>query len=277
MTGGGKHLKNQTELICYPFNIFQKLKYFIKKLAQFLNPRDEEELSRGAILIEFAICMPVMIILLFYIHDLIKIKRYYSQTEFVAQQMANMIQNISQKRKDKMVTLRDIGRINFLAWLSVYPEDTRFYQGSSNIYHFGHTGQIMIYYVQANDDGTASCRWRLYMRNDTVGMFPGLYYTDNKGSPVRYKTNVAPSEIYPSLKIEQRHDKIIIVASLYRKSSYTKPDGKPLSNKQAFDLYLLDPKHLDESSTAWYFFHSVVIFSPKPGLFDPNNPPVYGT
>ncbi len=46
--------------------------------------------NRGAILIEFAICMPILIILLFYISDLVKIKRYYSQTEFVGQQMANI-------------------------------------------------------------------------------------------------------------------------------------------------------------------------------------------
>jgi len=60
---------------------------------------------RGSILIEFAVCMPIFIILLFYIHDLVKIKRYYSQTEFVAQQMANILQNISQKRADKKIWL----------------------------------------------------------------------------------------------------------------------------------------------------------------------------
>ena len=236
---------------------------------------------RGVILIEFAFCMPVLIILLFYINDLVRIKRYYSQTEFVGQQMANMIQNISQNREDKSVKLKDIARISYLAWLSVYPGNTRFWQGSDEIRHFGHIGQTMIYYVQANNDGTASCRWRLFGRNDTINHYLAVYYTDNKGSPVRYKTNVAPSEIYPSLKIEPgrdpEHDKIIIVTSLYRKPSFTTPDGKSLSNKQAFGLYLTEPKHLNENTNIWYFFGSVVIFTPKLGLFDPDNPPAVGT
>ena len=54
--------------------------------------------NRGSILIEFAVCMPVLIILLYYIHDLSKLKRYYDQTEFVAQQMANILQNIAKKK-----------------------------------------------------------------------------------------------------------------------------------------------------------------------------------
>jgi len=191
--------------------------------------------------------------------------------------MANMIQNISKNRENKAITKKDLVRISLLAWLSVYPGDTRFCQGSSNIYHFGHTGQNMIYYVQANNDGTASCRWRLFLLNEQITNGAGVYHTDNKGSPVRYKTDVTPSEIYPSLKIEPGHDKVIIVTDLYRKSSFTKPDGKSLSNKQAFGLYLVDPKHLDENSNIWYFFHSVVIFEPKKGLFDPDNPPVLGT
>ncbi len=233
--------------------------------------------NRGAILIEFAVCMPILIILLFYIHDLVKIKRYYSQTEFVAQQIANMIQNISKNRENKAVTLRELARISRLAWLSVYPESAMFFQGSDTVYSFGHTYQTMIYYVQANEDGTASCKWRLFVRGQSRTHYAGVYYTDNKGSPVRYKTNVQPSEIYPLLKLEPGQDKIIVVTDLYRKSSYTKPDGISLSNKQAFGFYLLDPKHLDENTGTWYFFHSVVIFTPKPGLFDPEKAPEVGT
>ena len=55
--GRGKRLKNYLKSACYPSNIFKKLKYFTKELAQFLKPRNEEELSRGAILIEFAVCV----------------------------------------------------------------------------------------------------------------------------------------------------------------------------------------------------------------------------
>ncbi len=65
--------------------------------------------------------MPVLIILLFYINDLVKIKRMYSQTEFVGQQMSNILQNIS---KNQPVTLTNIKHACALAWLSAYHRTT---------------------------------------------------------------------------------------------------------------------------------------------------------
>jgi len=45
----------------------------------------------GAILIEFAFAVPVIVILLYYINDLTRIKQYYRSSEFVAHQIAGMI------------------------------------------------------------------------------------------------------------------------------------------------------------------------------------------
>ena len=126
---GGCNVSSLIKKLHHIAQFMQKLSFLISKLRL-------RAVNCGSILIEFAVCMPVLIILLFYINDLVKIKRYFSQTEFVAQQAANMIQNISQNREDKAVKLRDLRRISLLAWLSVYPGNTRFQQGSDQIYHF---------------------------------------------------------------------------------------------------------------------------------------------
>jgi hypothetical protein len=219
--------------------------------------------------------MPILIILLFYINDLVKIKRYYSQTEFVGQQMANMIQNVSKNRgtDQKKITKEDLKNAFCLAWLTVFPNSSSmFYEGNSAL-GFGYLPHSFVYYVRGLNNGQASCFWRAFIspngssHKSPLTTFVWIYTTDNKGSPVRMKTSeVNPSEIYPSLKIEPGQEKIIIVSSFYRKSSYLP------SNKQSFGFYLLDPKHLNENDNTWYFFHSVVIFTPKPGLFTETAP-----
>ena len=99
----------------------------------------------GSILIEFAVCIPVLIILLFYIHDLSKLKRYHDQTEFVAQQMVNILQNISQNRENKKITINDIKRAASLAFLSVYPGNTMYHTDtrSSKAYELSHQPEFI--------------------------------------------------------------------------------------------------------------------------------------
>ena len=107
---------------------------------------DFKHQSKGAILIEFAFCIPVLILLIYYMHDLFKIQRYYSQTEFVAYQMAQMLQTVSQNRSDKKITLSDLKRVTAAAYLSIYPGTTMFWQGKGHV--FGHFPHPIIYYVK---------------------------------------------------------------------------------------------------------------------------------
>ena len=267
MTGGGKRLKNQRKSIYYLSNVFKNLKSFTKKLATFLTPRREEELSRGAILIEFAICMPVLIILLFYIHDLVKIKRYYSQTEFVAQQMANILQNIAKKRVEEgqPVSSKDIANSVKLAYLSIYPGTTMYKKDSGH--EFFHVPRVYIFYVEGNDEGKASCKWVrwYYSLSSSVGfMNVGQSENGKVATTVQWAENADPSSIYPTLKIEKGKPKIIIETQL-RWASSDSPDtiGKKASSaREAFGCYLVNPKkHVNRG-----YFSSVVIFSPYGGF-----------
>jgi len=280
LTGGGKRLKKSFKSICYLFNIFKKLKYFTKELAQFLKPRNEEELSRGAILIEFAVCMPVLIILLFYINDLVKLKRYYSQNEFMAQQMANIIQNISQKRGASDPTKLKITQIDLayafaLSHQTMYPGTTMYYSGQGH--GSFHLPLANIYYVKGTDDGKASCIWRAGVwtsSNSVISPKTLCHDATHAGvnnSIVKYKSNVSPEEIYPQLKTNSGDEKIIIeLFSQWRASFKDNSGNKKNSLKEALGLYIATPKHIGTNPSS--FFNTVVIFTPKPGLFDDEGP-----
>ena len=261
--GGGKSLKNQLKSKCYPSNIFKNLKSFTNHIATFLTPRREEELSRGVVLIEFAVCMPVLIILLFYINDLVRIKRYYSQTEFVGQQIANMLQNISQKRASSATTdierkkllrinLNDVYRINRIACLSIYPGLTQ----QTSPFPLGHWPYVLIYYVKNNKDGTASLMWRSAFYGNTGQTL--CVAGGDAWSSIRWKTKVTPSEIYQNLKFGSEDAKIIVEVCLRKNLS---------DEKQSFGLHFIKPKRSSYDGNQYPYFHNITIFTPKPGLF----------
>ena len=219
--------------------------------------------------------MPILIILLFYINDLVRIKRYYSQTEFVAQQIANMIQNISKNRgtDKKKITKEDLERIQCLAWQTVYPGNTMFYINSS--YPFGHVPYTHLYYVKEEKDSKASCVFRLSISNAQVTNPSDLislnrikvYENDFRISRIRFLTNTLPSNIYPTLKINKGDEKIIVETLLLCNSTWT----NGATEKSTVGLHLVNPP-MTKNSDWRYMFHSVIIFTPKDGLFDDEGP-----
>lgn len=83
------------------------------------------------------------------------------------------------------------------------------------------------------------------------------------------------SSILPSLKINSEEEKIIVECSILFKPSYADYYGhKPGTAKKAFGYFLLTPKPRMKpvaGEQEWYY-HSAVIFTPKPGLFDDERP-----
>ena len=287
LTDGGGESKKQRKSYGYTSKSFKNLKYFAKQLSRFLSPQCEDELlnSRGAILIEFAVCMPILIILLFYINDLVRIKRYYSQTEFVAQQMANILQNISQKREgnDKKITINDLKYATNLAYQTVYPGKTMFWQGSG--LPFVHVPHPIIYYVKGNNNGTATTVWgKPLWTDDSSVVSPatikdGTQTTSHDVSLINMGTDVQPSQIYPTLKIGPGEVKIIVEAIIYFYTGDKDINGKSgYTSKEVFGCRLVSPKqwknkNSDNSNMGrGGYFNSVVIFTPKSGLFDETAP-----
>ena len=208
-------------------------------------------------------------------HDLFTIQRWYSQTEFVAYQMVQMIQSISQNRSDKKITLADLRYIVSAAYLTIYPGTTMYWKNQGH--EFGHFPHPFVYYVKGLSNGNASCIWRVQLHPSHSGsvsprtMDGGCVSEPHSASIVQYKTDVSPTQIYPALKIKPGEIKIIVEALIFYgcDGNYWRfADGRRgVPSREAFGLFLITPKR-----TGSGYFNSVVIFSPNPGLFDEGGP-----
>ncbi len=220
----------------------------------------------------------MLIILLFYVHDLSKLKRYYDQTEFVAQQFVNIIQNISQKRSDKMITFSDLKYACCLAYLTMYPGTSRFWRGKGR--ELIHGAEMYVTYAEGESDGTASSKWTACVYTSsgsenispaTTGCFvvPDHGYTRARGN----LTKVSPTAIHPLLTtIEPGKPKIVIECVMHYPLNFARVDGyEPRSPKKAFGFFLANVKSATNSDA---YFHSAVVFTPKPDLFSSDYPPV---
>ena len=217
--------------------------------------------------------------LLYYIHDAVKIKRYYRTSEFIAHQIASMIQNVSQNRESKAITIADMKNIVSAAYLSLYPGTTMFAQGKGHVYcHFPHP---FIHCVKGNNDGTASCIWNLEVHtalNTSISPATTSCNVMNKThhmSAVKYLQNVQPSNIHPKLKINPGEIKIVVETCILVRENdgYGDINGVFHSIKNMLGLYLVQP-HVNGAETERNraAFTSVVIFSPRPGLFSETAP-----
>ena len=237
--------------------------------------------SKGAILIEFAFAAPIMIMLLYYIHDLVRLKRWQSQMQFVAHQMASMLQNVSQNRTSKTITRTDIKYIYVSSYLTIFPGTTQFVYREF-VPTLGYTPMIWIYYVKGNADSTASVVWALRFHSADFPKEPNRIDCDSKNGQravVKNLKNVAPSKIYPSLKIQPGEVKIILECQIHYSqwSGYSFPDGRncsQVSPREAFGFYVypIAPTNIPGASNDSIYFPSVVIFSPRSGLFSETAP-----
>ncbi len=161
-------------------------------------------------------------------------------------------------------------RAGALAYHSVYPGQTMFYDGTGCGYELSHRPYMMIFYAKGESGGKASVKWSMRvwnyndkaptMRCDTLSAGWGL---------VQFKTNVAPSDIYSSLKINEGESKILMEVCLTSQSNTFNTHNNISSVRQAFGCYFVNPKRIASNHE---YFRSVVIFTPKPGLFDETAP-----
>lgn len=257
---GEQRPENQKKSNCLISQISKLASYFIKKFKIFRFSK------HGAILIEFAVCIPILIIAMLYIHDIVKIRRYYSQTEFAGQQMINIIQNISQKRTDKQFTLSDIRLALYLASLSFYPgkfasRGSDYYDkqipcvavnvveginGKATIRNFG---VAIAYYDQSS--GYNQNRPFGFVKRPNDASYSIIH-------PMYRWRELETTDIWPSLKIQNGEKKAIIETFITMESrSNTEPK---IDLKKIFGLFLLNPKILRSCDNTYIFFHSALIF-----------------
>ncbi|MDR2157893.1 MAG: hypothetical protein LBO02_01075, partial [Holosporaceae bacterium] len=229
----------------------------------------------GVILVEFAFAMPVLIALLYYMHDLPRLKQINSRMSFCAYCMASMLQEVSQNRENKKITVADLKNVATSAFLTIYPGKTT-YPTSLQKFIYGHFLDCFVHCVKGVN-GNASVLWnkRMCSYNYTgagpsdiyCGSFTGSHWS----SMVKCQQNVAPSSICKDLTIKNGETKIIVECLSYVDLNYGFTDGRPgsTSARERFGFWIMNIK--PRGGTCGYF-NQVVIFTPKPGLFDETQP-----
>ncbi|MDR0968767.1 MAG: pilus assembly protein [Holosporaceae bacterium] len=238
--------------------------------------------SRGSVLIEFAICVPILIMCLVAMHDIPKYYQIQAKMKFVAHEVINMLQNAP---RGQPITVAHLKHIYSAAFLSLYPSNGLFHS-QKWCHPLGHFPELMIYYVRGNDDGTASLLWPFRIsswNHQTVMNTPSSLYSGSSMSGERPTVSngqyVVPSKIYPTLSIKPGQVKIIVEVILIYSPQYKFGDGSSCSkvaSNRAFGFWMLplsSGRQTSASNVDTAYFNTVVIFTPKPGLFSETPPP----
>ena len=215
--------------------------------------------------------------------DLAKIKRWYQQTQFTSEQLVNVIQNVSQERTDKKITIMDLVNAGRLAYLTIFPGNTlipvRQYYAP-----FGYHAFYGLFYVKGLGNNKASVIWGAAFACDggnasTKGMWTRTSTSDFE-EVLRFDSNflvnVSPERIHPKLTIKEGEIKVIAECLLICYNHLYFADGTRVSSKsfrEIFGLMAFGLTHRHYNSPYFHaFFNSTSIFTPKPGLFDETPP-----
>jgi hypothetical protein len=196
--------------------------------------------------------------------------RFREKLKFVGYEMAGVLQNISQNRVNKRISKNDIKHAVAAAYLSIYPGKTM-YTTSKDRAPMGHTSNGHLYCVKGLENGMASVAWCVRWHSAVNSPTPAeilISGRDTLGrSIVNMGNGVDPSKIYPDLRIQKGETKILVEISFHY-SNFS--DGRNSVNvpvKTAFGFFVLN---IPKSNNI--YFNTVVIFTPKPGLFGDTAP-----
>lgn len=203
-------------------------------------------------------------------------KKYNERMDFVAHQIAQMLQNISNNQPIKKWHIRQVVAA---ACLSCYPGKTMYTTSGVWGPFYSPWPHGKIYYVTCNNEGKASVKWCQQFQFGGWGSgVTGTPQTINvsnatiedERSSVRGELNVLPSKIYPSLSMNAGETRIIVEICAYHTTEYQKVGGGNFTSpKEDFGFFLISPK---PARTVGFYFENVVIFSPKSGLFSDTVP-----
>lgn len=231
--------------------------------------------SKGAILIEFAFSIPVFLTLIYYLHDIPRAQRYKQQMNFVAQQMSQMLQTVSQGRSNKRITWTDIKNAALAAYLTMYP-GVSMKPTQPQYFPLGFYVEAYVYYVVGEANGKASAKW-----------WEGLYYTqlspsyfsgseDDSSRLVRFLRNADPAQIHSSLTIKPGEVKMIVECQLRHHKDKHFSDGRKCSDvsfREMFGFLFYNPSPLVGKSTDYKSCYiGTAIFAPRDGLFSSSMP-----
>jgi hypothetical protein len=198
--------------------------------------------------------------------------------EFCAHCAVNMFQNISHNRSDKKITLQDYKYISGVASLPFFGGGERQYEiGTTRRYYDGLLFGLTLYFIKGTGTNIAQIMWcvaNYYYRNPSEREV----VTHTETTPIhgnnllqakKIKQNYNSHEIYPGLTIKSGEIKIIVDAYLYIDIKLQKPNGNKVDpHPWKFFVLNLQPDAIVPDGTKRGYFHTIVAFTPKSGLFN---------
>ena len=229
----------------------------------------------GIILIELAVAFPILLIALYYVHDLPKHAQIRRRVNFIGHQLAGMLQNVSQNRTNKRITVKDIQNSTVAAYLSHCPGISMHGIGNTSYWTLpkGYFPALYMHYVKGLPNGNASQLWTVTCFTFYPTPYSNLMRSQHGQSAVSFLSDVPPEQIYKDLRIKPGEYKIILECTFFYSDNCRFVDGRTYYDvppRKAFGFLFLNPKR--EGRAGNFYFTSYVIFTPKPGLFDENLP-----
>lgn len=205
-------------------------------------------------------------------YDIPKMQRYKRQVKFIANQMVQIVQAASANRSNKRISLNDLKYAACSAYLTVYP-GISMHTPKNNYYVKGFYPECDWFYVKGEANGRASVKWRVQGDYSSTQYVLWVSHSDSSATVVRYRTNVSPSAIYPTLTIREGECKIILECHLRFSSSYHFADGRLCGNARNVFGFLMHNPRPDAANSIWQSpFVEVAIFTPHDGMFDETPP-----
>ena len=187
---------------------FRKIKQILKK------PKI------GAILIEFAFAIPVLVSILYFILDGPGLRLYQLKLKNTAHFAVNLLQNLTDQREDKFINVNDLKRVTLSAFSNIYRSSLMLKDSRKKGYPLGHYGHIYVWCIFGNEDGTASVKW--VWASGAPGVTPtgcssSIFKESSNelnNSIIKFGKSVTPTYIYKDLVINPGEIKIILEVSL---------------------------------------------------------------
>ncbi|MDR1235732.1 MAG: hypothetical protein LBJ96_01875 [Holosporaceae bacterium] len=229
---------------------------------------------------EFAFAIPVMIAVIYYLHDVPKLKRTQNSMKFCAHCAVNMFQNISLGRPNKRITLQDYKYISCSAFLPYYGGGTQQYGGLKLESYAISTPQMSLCYLKGTGINKVKMIWAVVSNwgqpppSRQIGtMRAGASIHDHIMLPRVYTdTEYDASYICEDLKINAGEVKMMV--DVYLNASWCPGGmfGKRRVSPGLWGLLVCSPEAESWGSNMGGWFHYKIIFTPKLGLFDEDLP-----
>ncbi|MDR1375584.1 MAG: pilus assembly protein [Holosporaceae bacterium] len=242
---------------------------------------------RGSIMVEFAFSIPVLLIILYYVLDYPNYARMKLKTKNSALMAISMIQNVSKNRENKRISLEDVKRINYSAFINYYSGQQQLTKADT--LPLGHLPITVLIYVKGTGNNYCKVVWSLFVSGENatspIGSGGSLDEKNTSSSELtiadfrtwtgksyQHGQDLASTSLHPDLKIQINEIKMLLMTAFFTKKEFKYADQKNVSDnpRKLFGFHML-PLQLPLSGDN-ILFRNTVTFIPNPGLFSDDPP-----